>query len=64
MFLHIDIDYAVTILELDCIVSAHTTHMGGGYLHQAGQAIKDALRHARQLVRGQIKVPVGMADMS
>ena len=30
-------------------------------LPQAGQAVEDALRHARQLVRGQSNGPVGMA---
>jgi len=34
------------------------------HLPQAGQAVEDALRHARQLVLGQRKGPVGMADMS
>ena len=36
----------------------------GRHLLQAGQAVEDALRHARQLVVRQHKSPVGMADMS
>jgi len=40
-------------------------HAGAGrHLPQPGQAVEDALRHARQLVIGQKKAPVGMADKS
>jgi len=46
-------------------LSRITPHAGAErHLQQAGQAFKDALRHARQLVIDQIKVPVGMQDMS
>jgi len=42
------------------------TQDAGRHLPQAGQAVEDALPHARQLVRVQMKVPVcvGIADMS
>jgi len=36
----------------------------GRHLLQAGQAVEGALRHARQLVVGQIKSPVVVTDMS
>ena len=36
----------------------------GRHLPQIGQAVEDALRHARQLVPGQHHVPVDMTDMS
>jgi len=44
--------------------STHHTQGAGRHLLQAGQAVEDALRHARQLILGQIKATVGMADMS
>ena len=40
------------------------THRAGRHLLQAGQAVEDARRHARQLVPAQIKFPVGITDMS
>ena len=40
------------------------THRAGRHLLQAGQAVEDALRHARQLIHLQLNEPVGMADMS
>ena len=40
------------------------TQRAGRHLPQVEQAVEDARRHARQLVLGQIKGPVGMADMS
>jgi len=46
------------------VLYAQYTQGAERYLPQAGQAVEDALRHARQLVIGQRKVPVGMADMS
>ena len=48
------------------VVSLFTqnTQGAGRHLLQAGRAVEDARRHARQLVRGKNKPPVGMADMS
>jgi len=43
---------------------SHYTAGAGWHLPQAGQAVEDALRHARELVTVQIKAPVGMPDMS
>jgi len=37
--------------------STQHTQGAGRHLLQAGQAVEDACRHARQLVRGQPKVP-------
>ena len=47
------------------IRSRPTPHAGAGrHLLQVGQSVEDALFHARQLVTIQMKVPVGMLDMS
>jgi len=46
-------------------MSPYTPHTGAGrHLLQVGQSVEDALFHARQLVTIQMKVPVGMLDMS
>ena len=58
--------YTHICVHTHVVFPLHTAHTQGAgrHLQQAGQANEDALRHARQLVPGQIKVPVGMAEMS
>ena len=50
--------------EENLIITQQHTQGAGRHLLQAGQAVEDARWHARQLVPVQIKVPVGMEDMS
>jgi len=46
------------------VLCTQHAQVAGRHLPEAGQAVEDALWHARQLVVVQMKFPVGMADMS
>ena len=51
-------------MQVPFALSPYTARRGGQHLHQTDQAVEAALRHACQLVVGQMKGPVGMPDMS